>query len=163
MTRNKSSFLQMKQKFGLSKASIDKYKNFLIANKLIAPGNSEEISYLFKNPFGIWSLRMEKGPIITQTRANGLKKLSLKVEQANNNIDGDRPTYSMNTFRLTPQQFVEYKNDMATVLGKYFDLPTVNLEKKIKHQQVWSVWMSDILSLKASENDNIYFGKVKEF
>lgn len=166
MTRNRLDFQQMAEKYNLK--SVESYYNFLLENALIEESGNGSFKFLFLNPYGVWALRTHDGSkdsIYHQLRKQGVDRLVGIIKEEQVNLEDDASAiWTVNTCRLTPDQYREYKKDILEICKKYTDLGEQNLFQQISdYQPVWMMHLAGKPNPEMARTSHILFGSVEEF
>jgi hypothetical protein len=167
MTRNKLDFKEVAEKYKLG--SVQSYYNFLLENDIIEELENGSFRFLFLNPYGVWALRTRdsgKDSIYYQLRQQGIERLVRIIEDRPVNL-ADDPTsavWTVNTARLTAQQYQEYKQNISQICKKYTDLGEQNLFNHITdYQTVWMMHLAGQVDPEMASTSHLLFGAVEEF
>jgi|GEM_PF-5018737 len=165
MTRNDLTFSQMAEKYSLE--SVDYYRDYFFANDLIADSLSDEAEYLFTNPKGAWHFRNEGNcPIMKASKKRALRRIEKMLsDKKYRNRKGEGPSsqWTANTYRLTEEQYQDYKEELLDLCGEYLALSEKNLEAGTECSVVWSMQLSGEVKEELANRDHLLFGEVKEY
>jgi hypothetical protein len=122
--------------------------------------------FLFLNPYGVWALRRGKDSIYYQMRQQGIERLVRIVEDRPVNLadDPNSAIWTVNTARLTAEQYQEYKQNILQICKKYTDLGEQNLINQITdYQTVWMMHLAGQVDPEMANTSHILFGAIEEF
>jgi hypothetical protein len=165
MTRNHLDFDMMAQKYHLT--STPKYRAFLIEHGLMNVLENGLIEFTFPNPYGVWKLHNNEDftlRVIGQLRAAGIDRLKTVIGQRPvNGKDDLSPVWIMNTYRLTTEEYKEYKQELLQLTKKYTDMGERNLLSRTEHRVIWVGQLADCIDPETAESSHLLFGQVDEF
>jgi hypothetical protein len=165
MTRNRLTFEEMAVKYRL--ASTPQYHAFLLEHGLISPLEDGQFAFSFLNPNGTWRLRDEgslKDGVLCALREKGVDQIKAAIGQKPVNVDDETSSvWITNTYRLTPEQYQNYKQELLQLAKKYTDLGEQNLFSGTEHRVIWVVQLADCVDPETAQNSHLLFGPVEEF
>ena len=165
MTRDRLDFDEMAQQYHL--VSIPQYYAFLLENDLVKLSETGRIEFLFSNPYGAWKLQNKetsKDTVLNLLRKSGVARLEESIGEKVANIDDQiSPIWITNTYRLTPEEYQAYKQELLQITKKYTDLGERNLLGGIEHRVIWVVQLADCINTEMAKTSHLLFGPVDEF